>query len=115
MAAVSLTRLVAAGVLALSVTAGAGRAAADPDLGPIINTTCTFSQVTSALNAQWPLAGAQLSASPTAQAMLRGFLASSPAERQQIAQELQSRPDSGPYVQQYVGYVLQVANTCNNF
>jgi hemophore-related protein len=42
---------------------------------------------------------------------LRSFLASPPEERQQIVQELQSYPGA----QQYVGPVLQVANTCNNF
>lgn len=34
---------------------------------------------------------------------------------QQIGQELQSRPGSQQYFQQYVGVVLQVANTCNNY
>jgi hemophore-related protein len=112
----SLTRMVAAvGGLALSLTAGAGVATADPDLGPVINTTCNYSQVLAALNAQSPAAAAQLNASPTAQSVLRGFLDSSPDERQQIAQELQSRPGSQQYFQQYVGVVLQVANTCNNY
>jgi hemophore-related protein len=112
----SLTRMVAAvGGLALSLTAGAGVATADPDLGPVINTTCNYSQVLSALNAQSPAAAAQLNASPTAQSVLRGFLDSSPDQRQQIAQELQSRPGSQQYFQQYVGVVLQVANTCNNY
>jgi hemophore-related protein len=116
MVTLSLTRLAAAvGGLALSLTAGAPVAFAGPDLGPVINTTCNYSQVLSALNAQSPVAAAQLSASPTAQAVLRGFLASSPDERQQIAQELQSRPESQQYVEQYVGLLLQVANTCNNY
>jgi hemophore-related protein len=116
MVTLSLTRLVAAvGGLALSLTAGAGVATADPDLGPVINSTCNYSQVVSALNAQSPAAAAQLNASPTAQSMLRGFLDSSPDQRQQIAQELQSRPGSQQYLQQYVGVVLQVANTCNNY
>ena len=74
-----------------------------------------YSQVVSAINEQSPPAGAALSASPTAQAVLRGFLASSPDQRQQIVQELESKPESQPYFQQYVGAVLQVANTCNNF
>jgi hemophore-related protein len=94
----SLTRMVAAvGGLALSLTAGAGVATADPDLGPVINTTCNYSQVLSALNAQSPAAAAQLNASPTAQSVLRGFLDSSPDQRQQIAQELQSRRGSQQY------------------
>ena len=116
MATLSLARLLAAvGALALLLIPGAGVASADPDLSPAINSTCNYSQVMSALNAASPAAAAALSASPTAQAMLRGFLASSPDQRQQIAQELQSRPESQQYFQQYVGVVLQVANTCNNF
>ena len=48
----SLTRLaVAVGGLALSLTAGTRVASADPDLGPAINTTCSYQQVVSALNA----------------------------------------------------------------
>jgi hemophore-related protein len=74
-----------------------GVATADPDLGPVINTTCNYSQVLSALNAQSPAAAAQLNASPTAQSVLRGFLDSSPDQRQQIAQELQSRRGSQQY------------------
>ena len=42
---------VAVAGLALSVTFGAGVASADPDLGPIINTTCSYPQVIAALNA----------------------------------------------------------------
>ena len=116
MVTLSLTRLAAAvGGLTWSLTIGAGVASADPDLGPVINTTCNYSQVVSALNAENPAAAAELSASPTAQAMLRGFLTSSPDQREQMAQELQTRPGSQQYVQQYAGAVLQVANTCNNY
>jgi hemophore-related protein len=116
MVTLSLTRLAAAGAgLALSLTGGAAVASADPDLGPVINTTCNYSQVMSALNAESPAAAGLLNSSPTAQAALRGFLASSPDQRQQIVQELESRPGSQQYVEQYVGLVVQVANTCNNY
>jgi hemophore-related protein len=116
MAMLSLRQLSAAlCALAVSLTAGSGVASADPDLSPAINTTCSYSQVVSALNAQSPLAASQLNGSPTAQAALRGFLNSTPDQRQQIAEELQSRPESEQYVQQFAGLVLQVANTCNNF
>ncbi len=116
MVRLSLSKLAAAvGGLALSLTAGVGVASADPDLSPAINTTCNYSQVVSALNAQSPAAAAQLNGSPTAQAALRGFLDSSPDQRQQIADELTSKPQAQPYVQQFSGLVLQVANTCNNY
>jgi hemophore-related protein len=116
MGTLSMVRLLAViGALALSLTAGAGVAFADPDLSPVVNTTCNFSQVMSALNAQSPPAAAALSSSPTAQAVLRGFLASSPDQRQQIIDELRSKPESQPYFQQYTSAVLLVANTCKNF
>lgn len=107
-----LTR-VAAGVggLALSLTAGAGIASADPDLGPIVNTTCNYGQVMGALNAASPEAAAQLNASPAAQAWLRSFLAATPAKRWQMARQVQSLPS----LQQSMGTITQVANTCNNY
>ncbi|HET9875149.1 MAG TPA: hemophore-related protein [Mycobacterium sp.] len=111
-----LTQLavIALGIV-LSFTGGAVAASADPDLGPVVNTTCSYSQVVSALNAQSPATAAQLNASPSSQMFLRGFLASPPDQRQQTLQEALSKPGAQPYVQQYAGFVLQIANTCNNY
>jgi hemophore-related protein len=105
---------VAVGGLALSLSGGVV-ASADPDLGPVINTTCNYSQVVSALNAQTPIVASQLNASPSAQAALRGFLDSSPDQRRQIVEELRSKPQSQQYFELYGGFVVQVANTCNNY
>jgi hemophore-related protein len=116
MVRLSLTRLAAMAVgLALSFTASAWVASADPDVGPAINTTCNYSQVVSALNAQDPATAALFNASPVAQTYLRGFLASSPDQRQRAFQQVQSIPEAQPYVQQYIGLVLRVADTCNNY
>ncbi len=110
MATFSLPRLAAAvGGLALSLTAGAGVASADPD--PFVNTTCNYSQVVSALNAQDPAVASQFNASPMAQSWIRSFLASPPAKRQQMVQQMEAMPGS----QQYIGTFTQVANTCNNY
>jgi hemophore-related protein len=97
--------------LALSLHAGAGVASADPDLGPIVNTTCNYSQVMAALNAQDPAAAAQLNSSSLAQSALQQFLAAPPSQRMQMAQ----RMESSPRAQQYFGLIQQVAATCNNF
>jgi hemophore-related protein len=102
---------VAVGILALSLTAGAGIASADPDLGPIVNTTCSYPQVMAALNAQDPAAAAQFSASPTSQSYLRQFLAAPPDQRQQMAGMIAG---AGPN-QQYLGLLQQVFNTCNSY
>jgi hemophore-related protein len=108
----SLTRLaVAVGSLALSLTAGAGVASADPDLGPIVNTTCSYPQAVSALNAQDPEVAAAFNASPMAQSALRQFLASPPSQRLQMAQQM----ESSPRAQQYLGVIQQIAATCNNY
>jgi hemophore-related protein len=112
MVKLSLTKLaVATGGLALSLTAGAGVASAAPDLGPAINTTCSYQQVVSALNAQDPAAAAQFNESPLAQSYLRQFLASPPAQRQQLAQQALAVPGA----QQQVGLVMQLASSCNNY
>lgn len=106
------TRLaIAIAGLALSATAGTGVASADPDLSPVINTTCSYSQIVSALNAQDPAVAAQLNESPVAQSYLRSFLASGPDQRLQMAQRLQSIAQA----QQYFGLVTQVANTCSQY
>jgi|YelNatPaOPRAMG01_1025707.scaffolds.fasta_scaffold239967_2 hemophore-related protein len=90
---------------------GAGVASADPDLGPIVNTTCSYPQAVAALNAQDPAAAAQFNSSPLAQSALRDFLASPPSRRMQIAQQL----ESSPAAQRYFGIFQEVANTCNNY
>lgn len=108
MTKLSLTRLtVAIGGLALSLTAGAGIASADPALDPIVNTTCTYPQAVAALNAENPDAAAQFNASPPAQSALRQFLAAPPSRRAQMAQQIQGSP--------YFGVIQQIAATCNNY
>jgi hemophore-related protein len=93
------------------LTAGAGVASADPDLGSAVNTTCTYDQLVAALNAQDPYLAAVFNNSPVPQAGLRQFLAASPSQRRQTAQELVSNPDVQPYIP-----VLQRSfDTCHNF
>lgn len=112
MAALSLTKIaVAAGSLALSLSAGAGFASATPDLGPIINTTCNYSQVNAALRAENPAAADEFASAPDAQNMLRVFLSSPPAKRQQLVNMIQGMPEA----QQYIGTITQVAGSCNNY
>ena len=112
MVTLSLTRLAAAvGGLELSLTAGVGVASAQPDLGPVVNTTCNYSQVVAAMNAQFPGPAAQFNASPPAQDWLQNFLASPPAQRQQMLDQAQSTPEAA----QFVPLFVPLANTCNNY
>lgn len=112
MAKTSLRTLaVAVGGLTLSLTAGAGIASADPDLGPAVNTTCTYDQVMAAMNAQDPTVAAFFSAWPPMQAGLREFLAASPGQRTETAQRFASDPHGAPYV----GVLQRTFDTCNNY
>ncbi|HET9876848.1 MAG TPA: hemophore-related protein [Mycobacterium sp.] len=108
----SLTRLAAAaGGLALSLTAGVGVASADPALNPAVNTTCNYSQVVAAMNAQSPAVAEQFNATPVAQSFLQQFLASPPAQRQQMLQQAQGSPEAAPFI----GLFTPLASTCNNY
>lgn len=103
--------LVASGGLLLSMAAaGAGTASAQ-DLGPLLNTTCSYPQVIGALTAQNPAAAGQLTASPSTVAIVQQYLVSGPAERQQMLSRLQTLPGAD----QYIGLLLGVAGTCNSF
>ncbi|MGF2943906.1 hemophore-related protein [Mycobacterium sp. Lab-001] len=101
----------AAGGVALVFAAGSGVASAEPDMSPIINTTCNYGQVMAALNATSPGAAAQLSASPIATNYLRQFLASPPQQRQAMAAQVQAMPQAA----QYFGVIESVASSCNNY
>jgi hemophore-related protein len=112
MVKLSPTKLVVAfGGLGLSLTTAVGVASADPDVSPLINTTCSYPQVVAALNAQSPDLANQLNASPMAQSSLQRFLASPPDSRQQTVQQLQNTR----WGRQYASALLQIANTCNNY
>jgi hemophore-related protein len=124
MTKLSLTRVaVAVCGLTLSLSLGAGVASADPDLGPAVNTTCTYDQVVAALNAQDPTVAAVFNSSPEMQSDLRQFLAGSPSQRKQMAQEIVSDPvaqeivsdPDDPDSQPYIGVLQQSFATCNSY
>lgn len=112
MVTTSLTRLsLAVSGLALSLAAGAGIASAAPDLGPIVNTPCSYRQVTAALNAEHPAEAAEFNANSNAQGMLQMFLNSPPQKRQQLAAMVEGMPEA----QQYIGTITEVAGSCANY
>ncbi|MBP2455971.1 hemophore-related protein [Mycolicibacterium lutetiense] len=98
---------VAVGVLAISLSAGAGVASADPRLDSAVNTSCSYSQVMGALNAQSPMAGA----SPAVQSVLGQFLEAPRDQRQRMAEGIAAQPANQPYL----GLLQTVFDTCNNF
>jgi len=107
-----VTRLTvgSAGVL-LTLFAGGGIAAAQPNVESIVNSTCSYPQVMAALNAQSPDIASQVSANPVATAWIQQLVASPPDQRRQMVIEAQSVPAA----QEYSGLISQVANTCGNF
>jgi hemophore-related protein len=108
----SSTKLVVAVAgLALSLTAGVGVASAQPNTDRLVNTTCSYSQVVAALNAERPDLAAEFAAQPMAQSMLGSFLAAPVDQRQQMVQGAQTNPMG----QQYLGSILQIAGSCNNY
>ncbi len=106
----STRAVVVLGGLVLAVAAGTGVASAAPDVGPMVNTTCSYPQVMSALEAADPAAASQFNASGSG-AYLQQFLASPPPQRQFMAQMVASQPANQPYI----GLLNQVFTTCNNF
>ena len=83
--------LVVAGAVTVAATMGVGVASAGPDLGPIINTTCNYAQVTAALNVVSPDMAAKLAQNPMVSSRLQSFLAAPVDERQQMAQQAMAR------------------------
>jgi hemophore-related protein len=99
------------GGMALSLTVGAGVASAAPDLGPLVNTTCSYPQIVAAVGAQSPEAVNEFNAQPMAQSMLSSFIASPVDQRQQIVQQVLAMP----IAEQYPLDVQTVASTCNKY
>jgi len=104
-----MTKLVVAfGCLAVSLTTGVAVASAQPDYGPLINTTCDYGRAVEALRMQRPDLYQQFMAAPMAQSLLQQFLASSPDQRAQIVQE----NEGNALAQRYQQDMLLIARTC---
>jgi hemophore-related protein len=106
---------VLAGVVAVAATTGVGVASADPDLGPIINTTCSYAQVTAALNVVAPDMAAKLAGNSMISSRLQSFLAAPVDQRQQMANQAMARGGGSGQAAQILGTLTQVANVCNSY
>ena len=74
--------------VALALTAGAGLASAEPDYGPMINSTCTYDQAMTAVHTENPAAAQYLDQSPPNQEFLRVFLGSSRDQRVNLLNQI---------------------------
>lgn len=83
----------------------------------LANTSCTYAQVTAALNVEAPALGKQLNARPDMQANIQQFLAMSTDQRQQaLAQQQAGNPQLNALIFAQIGpQITQVANTCMNY
>jgi hemophore-related protein len=107
--------------LMMSLVPGVGAASAQPDLRPLIQTTCSYDQIVAALNAQAPDLAQELSSRPQAQTRLKQFLALPIDQRQQTVQRiLAAHPQLQSMIDEKAGtsvgqQITQVANTCHNY
>ena len=104
---------VAAGVgcLAVSLTAGLGVASATPDIGPMVNTTCTYDQAMRAVHAENPMAAQYLDQSPPNLQFLQTFMASSPDQRVNLLKAIQNNPGAN----QAFPIFKQMMTDCKNY
>lgn len=105
-----MTRIVAAaGGLALTFTAGMGTASADPDITPLLNSTCTYDQVVEAMNQNEPELAATILPNPMAVGFLHRLIDAGPDERRSMYEQAEARfPINAPKI-------LTLASTCQNF
>jgi hemophore-related protein len=103
--------VVAVGGLAAALTTGVGIASAQPDVGSIIYSTCNYSQVMAALNAEDPATAQQVAANPVMVAGLQQLIAAPPEGRRQMVAQWQS----APAIQPYLPLISRVVGTCNNY
>ncbi len=103
--------LIGAGAAVAAVFASNGMASAAPDVEAIVNSTCSYEQVVSALEVQSPASANELATSPLTQGWLRNLLNSPADQRRQMIDSVQAFPA----FQQYATVVNQVAYSCQNY
>ncbi len=108
----SLSRVaVAFGAPALLLTAGVGLASAEPNIAPMVNTTCTFDQAMAAVHAENPMAASYLDSSPPNLQFLRVFMSSSPDQRVSLLNQIKNNPGASAALPVFT----QMMTTCVNY
>jgi hemophore-related protein len=93
--------------LAAAVTVATGTAEAQPDPDVVVNSTCTYPQVTAALNEQAP----QSAGDPMVTGWLQQLIDSPPDGRRTMVAEVQGQP----WMQSYSDLIFQIAGACNKY
>ena len=100
---------------------GAGSASADPITDALVGTTCSYGQISAALNAQAPDLATMLNRRPQMATKLQQFLSLPVDQRQQrIDQEQTANPQMAQLIASAIGpqgvqEIAQVANTCQDY
>ena len=114
-------------MVGFSCTLGTGTASAasDPDLTPLIDTTCNYSQVIAGINDLDPGMGGEIANFPPAANRLQQFLALPNDQRQQFvdgevashprAQEIIDAIEGDPGGQKDITILDQVSKSCGNY
>ena len=105
-------------IAAIAFSPAAGLASANPITSAFAATTCSYAQITAAMNAEAPDVAALLNSRPQMQSRLQQFLAMPIDQRQQmIAQQQATNPMMEQMIAQKIGpqgeqELIQVASTC---
>lgn len=115
----------ALGVALAGTTAGVALAGVGPDLTPLIDTTCNYSQVIAGINALDPGLGDKIANFPPVAGKLQQFLAAPNDQRQAIAttelddhprlQEIVDAVEGDPGGQMDIGLLTQVSKSCSTY
>lgn len=97
--------------LALSLSLGAGIASADPDIDPMVNSTCTYDQWVAALHAQNPGPASAFDSQPQTQAFMQRFLSAPPQRRVSMARMVMNMPGAA----ENFPVVQQAFSACNSY
>jgi hemophore-related protein len=118
-----LRSIACGGLLTAASLVFGGTASADSNsvFAPLVNTTCSYAQITAALQAEAPDLATLLNGHVKAQTRLQQFLALPVDQRQQsIDQQLAAYPQARSMINAQLGSadaqeVTQVAGTCHNY
>jgi hemophore-related protein len=109
--------VIVGGVMAVVSLSQTATSSADPITAQLVNTTCSYAQLSAALNVASPSLASQLKQRPDMQANLQQFIAMSVDQRQEsLAQQQAMNPKLEALITAQIGpQITQVANTCMNY
>lgn len=99
------------GGVAAALTVGSGLASAVPDVGPMVDSPCSYDQAIKAVHAENPLAAKYLDQSPPNQQFLQVFLSSPREERVNLLNQIKNNPGAD----QALPVFTQMLTSCTKY